>query len=149
MKGLGAGGLKRGLGPGSREGAATANGAHWPLPPPPVALAFHVPAPNAPVTLSAPLTATSSTAAGEAASTGATGAAPGANPGAGQSTFAATAPAANPVFYRTYSRKTVAGRESWHEVAERNLGGLRKLGNLNDDEVALLRRMQEQQMALP
>ena len=114
-----------------------------------MALACPLPAPNAPVTLSAPLTASSSTAAAGAASTGAIGAAPGANPGPSQPTFASTAPAANPVFYRTYSRKTVAGRESWHEVAERNLGGLRKLGNLNEAEVALLRRMQEQQMALP
>jgi len=137
------------LGAGGRQGPATADGAPCPLPPPPVALACPYLAHNAPVTLSAQLTATSSTAAAEAASTGATGEAPGANPGAGQCTFAATAPAANPVFYRTYSRKTVAGRESWHEVAERNLGGLRKLGNLNEDEVALLRRMQEQQMALP
>ena len=30
--------------------------------------------------------------------------------------FPATAPAANPVFYRTYSRKTLQGRESWHQV---------------------------------
>ena len=97
------------------------------------------------MTLSAPLTATSSTAAAEAASSGPTGGAP----GAGQATFAATAPAANPVFYRTYSRKTAAGRESWNEVAERNLDGLRKLGSLDGAEVALLRRMQEQQMALP
>jgi ribonucleotide reductase class II len=63
--------------------------------------------------------------------------------------FPATAPAANPVFYRTYSRKLPAGRESWHQVAERNLEGLRCLGNLNDDEVTLLRRMQQQQKALP
>ncbi len=63
--------------------------------------------------------------------------------------FPATAPAANPVFYRTYSRKLPAGRESWHQVAERNLEGLRKLGHLNNDEVALLRRMQQQQKALP
>ena len=63
--------------------------------------------------------------------------------------FPATAPAANPVFYRTYSRKTPSGRESWNEVAERNLSGLRKLGNLNDQEVALLRRMQQEQKALP
>ncbi|MEB3208389.1 MAG: ribonucleoside-triphosphate reductase, adenosylcobalamin-dependent [Synechococcus sp.] len=63
--------------------------------------------------------------------------------------FPASAPAANPVFYRTYSRKLATGRESWHQVAERNLEGLRRLGNLNDDEVALLRRMQQQQKALP
>jgi ribonucleotide reductase class II len=69
--------------------------------------------------------------------------------GAPQHDFPATAPAANPVFYRTYSRKTASGRESWHQVAERNLEGLRKLGHLNADEVALLRRMQQQQKALP
>ena len=69
--------------------------------------------------------------------------------GGRQQDFPATAPAANPVFYRTYSRKTDTGRESWHEVAERNLEGLRKLGHLNDDEVQLLRRMQQQQRALP
>ncbi|MFZ9621886.1 MAG: ribonucleoside-triphosphate reductase, adenosylcobalamin-dependent, partial [Prochlorococcaceae cyanobacterium] len=63
--------------------------------------------------------------------------------------FPATAPAANPVFYRTYSRKTEQGRESWHQVAERNLEGLRKLGQLNEEEVSLLRRMQQQQKALP
>ncbi len=69
-------------------------------------------------------------------------------PGASQD-FPITAPAANPVFYRTYSRKTAQGRESWHQVAERNLEGLRKLGHLNDEEVSLLRRMQQQQKALP
>ncbi|MEI7666163.1 MAG: ribonucleoside-triphosphate reductase, adenosylcobalamin-dependent, partial [Synechococcaceae cyanobacterium ELA263] len=63
--------------------------------------------------------------------------------------FPITAPAANPVFYRTYSRKTATGRESWHEVAERNLEGLRQLGHLSDAEVSLLRRMQQQQKALP
>ena len=63
--------------------------------------------------------------------------------------FPATAPAANPVFYRTYSRKTASGRESWQQVAERNLGGLRQLGQLNEQEVELLRRMQLEQKALP
>ena len=64
--------------------------------------------------------------------------------------FPLTAPAAYPVFYRTYSRKTPGGgRESWHEVAERNLEGLRVLGSLSMDEVELIRRMQRHQMALP
>ncbi|MEB3168696.1 MAG: ribonucleoside-triphosphate reductase, adenosylcobalamin-dependent [Synechococcaceae cyanobacterium] len=63
--------------------------------------------------------------------------------------FPATAPAANPVFYRTYSRRGPAGRESWSDVAERSLEGLRRLGQLNDAEVELLRRMQLQQKALP
>ncbi|MFM2080416.1 MAG: ribonucleoside-triphosphate reductase, adenosylcobalamin-dependent, partial [Cyanobacteriota bacterium] len=63
--------------------------------------------------------------------------------------FPATAPAANPVFYRTYSRKLPGGRESWNQVAERNLEGLRKLGHLDAEEVELLRRMQREQKALP
>ena len=63
--------------------------------------------------------------------------------------FPATAPAAYPVFYRTYSRRNAGGRESWHEVAERNLEGLRRLGNLTPDEVTLLRRLQAEQTSLP
>ncbi len=63
--------------------------------------------------------------------------------------FPPTAPAANPVFYRTYSRRQEAGRESWRQVAERNLEGLRQLGKLNQAEVDLLRRMQLQQKSLP
>jgi ribonucleotide reductase class II len=63
--------------------------------------------------------------------------------------FPATAPAANPVFYRTYSRKGPGGRESWRQVVERNLEGLRQLGNLNAEEVELVRRMQLEQKALP
>jgi ribonucleotide reductase class II len=63
--------------------------------------------------------------------------------------FPATAPAANPVFYRTYSRKGTEGRESWTQVVERNLEGLRQLGNLSEAEVELLRRMQLEQKALP
>ena len=63
--------------------------------------------------------------------------------------FPITAPAANPVFYRTYSRRTPEGRESWSQVGERNLNGLRRLGHLNDEEVALLARMQAAKTALP
>jgi len=63
--------------------------------------------------------------------------------------FPTTAPAANPVFYRTYSRRTAGGRESWHQVAERNLEGLRQLGHLDAEEVELIRRMQKHQQALP
>ena len=63
--------------------------------------------------------------------------------------FPATAPAANPVFYRTYSRKTSTGRESWSEVGTRNLEGLRRLGKLSDADVALMQRMQAEKKALP
>ena len=63
--------------------------------------------------------------------------------------FPATAPAANPVFYRTYSRHRITGRESWSEVGRRNLGGLETLGQLTSEEVALLARMQAEKKALP
>ncbi|MGB1622652.1 MAG: ribonucleoside-triphosphate reductase, adenosylcobalamin-dependent, partial [Synechococcus sp.] len=63
--------------------------------------------------------------------------------------FPISAPAANPVFYRTYSRRTPGGRESWDQVGRRNLSGLQKLGNLNADEVALMARMQAEKKALP
>ena len=66
-----------------------------------------------------------------------------------QTDFPATAPAANPVFYRTYSRKTPDGRESWSQVNERNLFGLQSLGGLSDEEVSLMRRMQRQLTSLP
>ena len=63
--------------------------------------------------------------------------------------FPSTAPAANPVFYRTYSRKTPLGRESWAQVSARNLEGLRQLGNLSEDELKLMAQMQEEKKALP
>ncbi len=63
--------------------------------------------------------------------------------------FPLTAPAANPVFYRTYSRKNPQGRESWTEVSSRNLGGLRELGSLNEQELELMARMQAEKKALP
>ncbi|NEQ95990.1 MAG: ribonucleoside-triphosphate reductase, adenosylcobalamin-dependent [Cyanothece sp. SIO2G6] len=66
--------------------------------------------------------------------------------------FPATAPAANPVFYRTYSRRIDrpdAPRESWLEVCDRTLKGLVKLGNLTAAEADLVQRMQYQLKALP
>ncbi|KGG11794.1 MULTISPECIES: ribonucleoside-triphosphate reductase, adenosylcobalamin-dependent [Prochlorococcus] len=63
--------------------------------------------------------------------------------------FPATAPAANPVFYRTYSRKTPSGRESWEQVSSRNLQGLLRLGSLTNEEVALMAQMQTEKKALP
>tara|TARA_B100000700_G_scaffold271957_1_gene315208 strand:- start:896 stop:3271 length:2376 start_codon:yes stop_codon:yes gene_type:complete len=63
--------------------------------------------------------------------------------------FPITAPAANPVFYRTYSRKMPSGRESWEQVSKRNLGGLKKLGGLSEEELNLMERMQQEKKALP
>jgi ribonucleotide reductase class II len=65
------------------------------------------------------------------------------------SDFPASAPAAEAVFCRTYSRKGERGRESWREVVERNLRGLTAIGKLTVQEQALLRTMQLEQMALP
>jgi ribonucleotide reductase, class II len=62
--------------------------------------------------------------------------------------FPETAPAAYPVFYRTYSRriKEASGdrRESWAEVCDRTLTGLKKLGKLTAAEVQLVDKMQRQ-----
>ncbi len=63
--------------------------------------------------------------------------------------FPSNAPAANPVFYRTYSRKNASGRESWDEVGSRNLQGLKQLGDLNPEELELMARMQAEKKALP
>ena len=56
--------------------------------------------------------------------------------------FPESAPAANPVFFRTYSRRTPQGRETWQGVSERTVTGLAKLGNLTPDETELIYRMQ-------
>ncbi|MEM8614733.1 MAG: ribonucleoside-triphosphate reductase, adenosylcobalamin-dependent, partial [Cyanobacteria bacterium P01_H01_bin.105] len=64
--------------------------------------------------------------------------------------FPESAPAAYPVFYRTYSRRLEGGqRESWYDVCDRTLGGLVELGQLTADEKALVQRMQRQLKALP
>lgn len=64
--------------------------------------------------------------------------------------FPASAPAANPVFYRTYSRKlSESRRESWAEVTTRTLQGLVDLGKFTSEETALVDRMQQQLKCLP
>lgn len=65
------------------------------------------------------------------------------------SPFPKTAPAANPVFYRTYSRRTENGREPWDEVVQRTTQGLVKLGKLRPDEARLIEQMQQEVKALP
>jgi ribonucleotide reductase, class II len=62
--------------------------------------------------------------------------------------FPESAPVANPVFFRTYSRKIGKRRESWSEVCDRTLDGLKELGKLTDEETALVDRMQRQLKAL-
>jgi ribonucleotide reductase class II len=63
--------------------------------------------------------------------------------------FPPEAPAANPVFFRTYSRRNSSGRETWEEVCDRTTKGLAKLGKLTDTEAALLDRMMSQLKSLP
>ena len=64
--------------------------------------------------------------------------------------FPSSAPAANPVFYRTYSRKlTGTRRESWSEVTRRTLGGLAELGQFTNDEKAIVNQMQQELKCLP
>lgn len=63
--------------------------------------------------------------------------------------FPASAPAAYPVFFRTYSRFTGTGRESWQQVCTRTLRGLVKLGKLDADEADVIDRMQRQAKAMP
>lgn len=68
------------------------------------------------------------------------------------SPFPEKAPAANPVFFRTYSRRgeTKEGlRETWEEVCDRTIGGLAELGQLTPDEIALLNEMQRGLKSLP
>jgi ribonucleotide reductase, class II len=64
--------------------------------------------------------------------------------------FPETAPAANPVFFRTYSRRTTAGlRETWDEVCDRTIQGLVELGKLTPEEARTLEKTQRQLQALP
>ncbi len=64
--------------------------------------------------------------------------------------FPASAPAANPVFYRTYSRKIgETRRESWQEVSQRTLQGLADLGQFSAQERSLIEKMQQTMRCLP
>ncbi|NJM96628.1 MAG: ribonucleoside-triphosphate reductase, adenosylcobalamin-dependent [Phormidesmis sp. RL_2_1] len=64
--------------------------------------------------------------------------------------FPDTAPAAYPVFYRTYSRRSVDGkRETWQDVCDRTLKGLVELGKLTDEERDLVSKMQRNLKAMP
>ncbi|MGF1537812.1 MAG: ribonucleoside-triphosphate reductase, adenosylcobalamin-dependent [Elainellaceae cyanobacterium] len=69
-----------------------------------------------------------------------------------QASFPASAPAANAVFYRTYSRRGSgpdATRETWGQMCDRTLTGLVKLGQLSKSEAALVGQMQQQLKAMP
>ncbi|MEM6450277.1 MAG: ribonucleoside-triphosphate reductase, adenosylcobalamin-dependent [Cyanobacteria bacterium P01_D01_bin.105] len=67
-----------------------------------------------------------------------------------KSPFPETAPAAYPVFYRTYSRRHDGGRrEAWQDVCDRTLKGLVELGKLTDEEHNLVSKMQRELKAMP
>lgn len=63
--------------------------------------------------------------------------------------FPKTAPAANPVFFRTYSRRNSGRRETWEQVCDRTLQGLIKLGKLTPSEAAIIEKMQHELKSLP
>lgn len=65
------------------------------------------------------------------------------------SQFPSTAPTANPVFYRTYSRRIDDRRETLNAVIDRTTKGLVKLGKLTPAEADLLTQMQRELKSLP
>ncbi|AFZ51124.1 ribonucleoside-triphosphate reductase, adenosylcobalamin-dependent [Dactylococcopsis salina] len=63
--------------------------------------------------------------------------------------FPETAPVANPVFFRTYSRRTEKGRETWEQVRDRCVDGLVKLGQLTAAEAELITETMTHLKSLP
>ena len=64
--------------------------------------------------------------------------------------FSSEAPSGAPVFYRTYSRRREDGsRESYQQMVDRVIDDIVDLGQLGEDDNALVRTMAEQQHALP
>lgn len=63
--------------------------------------------------------------------------------------FSDDAPVANPLFYRSYSRRINGARESLEQAIDRNLDGLTRLGKLTPEQVKILRRHQVNLTALP
>jgi len=58
-------------------------------------------------------------------------------------------PLADPVFYRTYSRRQGSDRETWAQATDRAIGGLIKLGKFTPAESDLLRDQCLRMRALP
>lgn len=59
-------------------------------------------------------------------------------------------PTADPVFYRTYSRRLPGGdRETWEQAVERAVLGLVKLGKLTPDEAAIVRSRAMDKVTMP
>ena len=66
-----------------------------------------------------------------------------------KSNFPEKAPSANPVFYRTYSRRVDGGKEHWDDVVERCVNGLSKVGKFTTEEEMLVRDQMQNLHALP
>jgi ribonucleotide reductase, class II len=64
-------------------------------------------------------------------------------------TFNVNAPAANPVFYRTYSRQTPTGKESWLDVCKRCTEGLAQVGSFTEEEELLVYEQMRDLKSLP
>ena len=65
------------------------------------------------------------------------------------SNFPENAPSANPVFYRTYSRRKGDKKEHWADVVTRCVEGLNQVGKLTTDESVLVQQQMEQLHSLP
>lgn len=63
--------------------------------------------------------------------------------------FPKSAPSANPVFYRTYSRRTPNGKENWDQVVERCVSGLSRIGKFTPEQEALVREQMTSLHSLP
>ena len=64
--------------------------------------------------------------------------------------FAADAPSADVVFYRTYSRRTDDGlRENWAETIERTITDISKLGRFTDEQTQLVMDQALSQHTMP
>jgi len=66
-----------------------------------------------------------------------------------KSNFPESAPSANPVFYRTYSRRKGDGKEHWGDVVSRCVDGLNTVGKLTREESVLVQQQMEQLHSLP
>jgi ribonucleotide reductase class II len=65
------------------------------------------------------------------------------------SNFPENAPSANPVFYRTYSRRKGNGKENWNDVVERCVDGLSRVGNFTTYESVLVESQMKDLHSLP
>jgi len=63
--------------------------------------------------------------------------------------FPESAPVANPVFFRTYSRRTAQGRETWEQVRDLCVSGLVKLGQLTAEEAQIIEKNMTHLKSLP